>query len=151
MQQKARFTSSSSGCFSVHLLPVVQVWRAGKFYYQSTPSSGALPLMERTMNQRRRIIGRRRPGQGTMTGAPWPITATTAGRSTPPPQVVSSQSSLPPAPPRPDPLPLFLKNLSIRKPQKPVSWKSVQHPWLRTSTSSSVISSFGRQWVVAPW
>uniref|UniRef100_A0A453RIM7 Uncharacterized protein n=1 Tax=Aegilops tauschii subsp. strangulata TaxID=200361 RepID=A0A453RIM7_AEGTS len=68
MQQKARFTSSSSGCFSVHLLPVVQMWRAGKFYYQSTPSSGALPLMERTMNQRRRIIGRRRPGQGTMTG-----------------------------------------------------------------------------------
>ena len=46
----------------------MQVWRAGKFYYQSTPSSGALPLMERTMNQRRRIIGRRRPGQGAMTG-----------------------------------------------------------------------------------
>ena len=46
----------------------VQVWRAGKFYYQSTPSSGVLPLMERTMSQRRRIIGWRRPGQGTMTG-----------------------------------------------------------------------------------
>ncbi|KAM3313228.1 hypothetical protein ACQJBY_032711 [Aegilops geniculata] len=93
MQQKARFTSSSSGCFSVHLLPVVQMLRAGKFYYQSTPSSGALPLMERTMNQRRRIIGRRRPGQGTMTGAPWPITATTAGRSTPPPQAVHRKNS----------------------------------------------------------
>uniref|UniRef100_A0A8R7TGY1 Uncharacterized protein n=1 Tax=Triticum urartu TaxID=4572 RepID=A0A8R7TGY1_TRIUA len=93
MQQKARFTSSSYGCFSVHLLPVVQMWRAGKFYYQSTPSSGALPLMERTMNKRCWIIGRRRPGQGTMTGVPWPITATTAGRSTPPPQAVHRKNT----------------------------------------------------------
>ena len=46
----------------------VQVWRAGKFYYQSKPSSGALPLMARTTNQRHQIIGQRRPGQGAMTG-----------------------------------------------------------------------------------
>ena len=45
----------------------VLVWRAGKFYYQSKPSSGALRLIARTTNQWHQIIGRRRSGQGAMT------------------------------------------------------------------------------------